>query len=73
MAREEDKHRAPEYLGPGPVNATRPTMTTADLIRRLKALEEQVASLQLSMPKGIDPIPCRSGCECLRCGGIRKP
>ncbi len=75
MAREEDKHRGPEYVPVGPVRIAAGN-TLADAIRRIVVLEAQVKSLQMSMPKGIpsvNPQPCRSGCECLRCGGSKKP
>ena len=65
MAREEDKHRAAEYVPPGPIQIT--GVGRADLIKRIEALEAalakailqcgvhgaQIASLQMSQPRGI--------------------
>ncbi len=75
MAHEEDKLRGSEYVPVGPVRVTSGN-PLADAIRRISILEAQVKSLQMSVPKGIPdvvPQPCRSGCECLRCGGNKKP
>ncbi len=70
MAREEDKHRGPEYVPPGPVRIHDPRQDAPDarLLKRIESLEAalakailqcgvhgtQIASLQMSMPKGID-------------------
>ncbi len=75
MAREEDKLRGSEYAPLGPVRVTSGN-PLADAIRRIVILEAQVKSLQMAAPKGIPSVqtqPCRSGCECLRCGGNKKP
>ncbi len=56
MAREDEKHRGPEYVPPGPVRIRSTSMSgnpLADAIRRIEVLETQVRSLQLAMPKGI--------------------
>lgn len=69
MAREEDKHRGPEYVPAGPVRIRTTSMVeTGSTESRIAALESalanaliqigamgaQIASLQMSMPKGID-------------------
>lgn len=69
MAREEDKHRGPEYVPPGPVRIRTTSMVEPGSAEsRIAALEAalakviiqngvmgaQIASLQMSMPKGID-------------------
>lgn len=52
MAREEDKHRASEYVPVGPIQiAERGALI--DALKRIAVLEAQVASLQVAMPKGI--------------------
>ena len=76
MAREEDKHRATEYVPPGPVRIrstsiveppSRQDPPDARLLARIETLEAalakailqcgvhgaQIASLQMSAPKGI--------------------
>ncbi len=68
MAREEDKHRGPEYVPAGPVRiASRQDPPDARLISRIEALEAalakailqcgvhgaQIASLQMAAPRGI--------------------
>ncbi len=55
MAREEDKHRGPEYVPVGPVRIRstsvieRQDAPDARLLARIEVLESQVASLQFAV------------------------
>jgi hypothetical protein len=69
MSRDDEKHRGPEYVPAGPVRIRTTSMVEPDSAEaRIAALEAalanaliqlgvvgaQIASLQMSMPKGID-------------------
>lgn len=69
MSREDEKHRGPEYVPPGPVRIRSTSMVEpgsaesriaaleaalTNVIIQLGIMGEQIASLQMSMPKGID-------------------
>ncbi len=62
MAREDEKHRGPEYVPAGPVRIRTTSMVErqdapdARLLARIEVLEAQVKSLQMAAPKGI-PSP----------------
>lgn len=68
MAREEDKHRGPEYVPAGPVRIRTTSMVDpgtvesrilvledalAKAIIRLDVMGDQIASLQMAMPREI--------------------
>ncbi len=60
MAREDEKHRGPEYVPAGPVRIRTTSMVEprqdapdARLLARIEVLEAQVRSLQMAAPKGI--------------------